>query len=186
LHRGYRIRGTEGSNPASSSGESRANLTSSIRSENSSGGFLRHLPMADPRCIQQQKRLVGRHPSSRGARGNVWGKSSRILSCEIACVQAASLMRAGSVEEGRGSGPLGQPRLPSPLISRVEDWRAGLGRCRATSPVPSMCFSTAAGPRPQTTSRYRAGSQICLRDGVPIGADWDPILAVNLHDSSIG
>jgi hypothetical protein len=28
-------------------------------------------------------------------------------------------------------------RFHTPLIGRVEDWRAGLARCRATSPVPS-------------------------------------------------
>jgi hypothetical protein len=37
-------------------------------------------------------------------------------------------------------------RFHTPLIGRVEDWRAGLGRCRATSPVPSTSNAACGFP----------------------------------------
>ena len=35
---------------------------------------------------------------------------------------------------------------PEPLTGRVEDWRAGLARCRATSPVPSTSNAACGFP----------------------------------------
>jgi len=69
--------------------------------------------------------------------------------------------RCGAVAVGRtyllpplsfGGASLVRPwlRFHIPLIGRVEDWRAGLGRCRATSPVPST--SNAAGGFPALRS----------------------------------
>ena len=44
-----------------------------------------------------------------------------------------------NVLDPSGGASLVRPwlRFHTPLIGRVEDGRAGLGRCRATSPVPS-------------------------------------------------
>jgi hypothetical protein len=47
-----------------------------------------------------------------------------------------------SVESRMGAVAWGlwpTPRFPSPLISRVEDWRAGLGRSLALLSGPFVC-----------------------------------------------
>jgi hypothetical protein len=48
------------------------------------------------------------------------------------------------------------PRFPSPLISRVEDWRAGLGRCSCSllsRPFVCECHSISTMPRFQSPPR---------------------------------
>src|SRR5208337_1270646 len=63
----------------------------------------------------------------------------------------------GRVEEGRGNLRLDQSlRFPSPLISRVGDWRAGLGRSLYSLLARSFvceCHTISAVPRFQPPPR---------------------------------
>jgi Transposase len=66
-------------------------------------------------------------------------------------------VEAGRVEDGRGSlGHAATLRFPSPLIGRVEDWRAGVGRslCSLLSrPFVCECHSISTMPRFQPPPR---------------------------------
>src|SRR6516162_9787964 len=92
-----------------------------------------------PASVQPLRPVTGRHPKTLND-----SRPSSLAS-----------ERRGSVESECGAVALGRPYLlpplssggaslvrpwlpfPHPLIGRVEDWRAGLGRCRATFPAPS-------------------------------------------------
>ena len=64
------------------------------------------------------------------------------------------LANPGKVEDGRGNlGHSATPRFPSPLIGRVENWRAGLGRCSCSlfsRPFVCECHSISTMPRFQS------------------------------------
>src|SRR5439155_20541003 len=66
---------------------------------------------------------------------------------------------SGLVESRMGAVAWGlwpTPRFPSPLIGRVEDWRAGLGRCSCSllsRPFVCECHSISTMPRFQSPPR---------------------------------
>ena len=66
-------------------------------------------------------------------------------------------MPMSRVEDGRGGcAPRSPLRFPSPLISRVEDWRAGLGRslcCLFSRPFVCECHTISTMPRFQPPPR---------------------------------
>src|ERR1700751_544094 len=68
-------------------------------------------------------------------------------------------------------------RFPIPLIGRVEDWRAGLGRCRATSPAPSTSNVACGFPAyaPPFASRRGLWDLSCRGDFRPVAS---PSIAV--------
>jgi hypothetical protein len=76
----------------------------------------------------------------------------------IADIRADVHLRCfGRVEDGRGCLRLCQLlRFPSPLIGRVEDWRAGVGRCLCSlfsRPFVCECPSISTVPRFQSPPR---------------------------------
>ena len=72
-------------------------------------------------------------------------------------LRTAANRRYGRVEDGRGSlGHAATLRFPSPLIGRVEDWRAGVGRslCSLLSrPFVCECHTISTMPRFQPPPR---------------------------------
>ena len=92
----------------------------------------------------------------------------------VGTIKGAGELRANcKVEEGRGGlGHAATLRFPSPLISRVEDWRAGVGRslCSLLS-RPFVCechiISTMPGITVTLNRRMRFGTSAWIRGSSP-------------------
>ena len=97
--------------------------------------------------------------------------------------------RDGRVEDGRGSlGHAAALRFPSPLIGRVEDWRAGVGRslCSLLSrPFVCECHTISTIPRFQPPPRRTQRADfLALRSPVCFTSRlMEPILSERLSTS---